>query len=254
MSTIVEGGQLTLNLTELNDVKSSFQSNYSVPGHPSALQNELEFSWKTFKEWALNGVTPDLTILGMIHRYDQNSENWYLTAGRYAFNGYTAPGSYPITGPSGLFNLNADGTISGYSGGLEDTGMNYYDPEYFNNVQYQSNPLDLQTNVRSVHFAWEELKQLHCDNKSAIQNPNDDLFTIRFCSISPDYSSYPGQALVGFPHMIAAYMAYDGTPLLNDDPVVQNAVFINKAADFVSACPPTCNTYSWPAGLTPKNC
>lgn len=254
MSAIVEGGQLILNLTEVNDLKSSFQNHYSVPGNTSALQNELEFSWNSFKQRALNNMSPDLTILGFVHRYEQSSGYWYLTACQYAFGGYNGSGSYAITGQGSLFNLNANGQISDYTGGLQGTGMDYYDPVYFNDVNYDSAPLNLQTNVHSVRFAWEELKQLHCDNKSNIPGADDELFTIRFCSISPDYSNCSAESLVAFPHTIGVYMAYDGQPLLNDDSIDPNAVFINKAADFGSICPPSCASYVWPAGLSPKSC
>jgi hypothetical protein len=243
---------ITLNQTEITNLKTDFLSHYSVSEEDTALQNDLEFSWTDFKDSVLGALDPDETIIRFTHRYDPETTKWYLTAAQYSFDGYTGPGNYSVSGPEDLFDLNADGTITPYEDGLEMDGSNYYDPEYFSNVLYDDEAVELSTNVSSVLISWEELKQLHCDNKNS--HPNEALFKIRFCSISPDCTSDPGYASVTFPHTIAAYMIYDGNALLDNSGNVPGAIFRNKAADFGSACPPTCAVYAWPAGLVPKNC
>jgi hypothetical protein len=204
---------------------------------------------------ALEGMDPDQYIIGFIHRYDTATNNWYLAGERFTFNGYSGPGDYPIASTNTLFNILPDGTVGNYDGGLQPYNGHLYDPVYFNSVMSGNIPLDPAIYVNRVTFAWEELKQLHCDNKSHIPGADDNLFSISFCGISADYSAYvPAAALIPFPHCVAMYMSYNGVPLLNDDPIVSGAMFANKAADMDCICPPKCDAYSWPTGLEPKNC
>jgi hypothetical protein len=248
-------GKLVLLESELSSMQTTFQNHYTAVHNTPALYNTLTIPWLTFKETALEGMNPDEYIIGLIHRYDPGSGNWYVAAERFTFNGYSGPGEYPITSTNTLFNILPDNTLGNYSGGLETINGHLCDPAYFSNVLCDSLPLNTATDVNRVAFAWEEIKQLHCDNKSNIPGADDAHFSISFCSISSDYSAaIPNGALVPFPHCVAMYMSYNGTALVNNDAIVTGAMFINKAADYGTLCPNRCPTYKWPTGLVPKNC
>jgi len=246
------GGKLVLLEGELAARHLEFVNHYrAVNGSPEFYQ-ELEVPWLSFSETALQGVDPEHFIVGLIHRYDATGNRWYLAAERFTFAGYSGPGDYPVTSTNTLFNINPDGTVGDYYGGLESNCGHLYDPVYFSMAMETNAPLNPSLNVNSVSFAWEELKQLHADNKNNIPGADDSLFTIRFCSISSDYTpDVPAQSLVPFPHCVAMYMCYDGQALINNDDIVIGAIFINKAADFNTVCPPKCDSYSWPSGLVP---
>jgi hypothetical protein len=249
------GGLLVLPAAELSNRQSEFQSHYRAANNSPAFYNTLQVPWPAFRDMALEGMDPDQYIIGFIHRYDTATNNWYLAGERFTFNGYSGPGDYPIASTNTLFNILPDGTVGNYDGGLQPYNGHLYDPVYFNSVMSGNIPLDPAIYVNRVTFAWEELKQLHCDNKSHIPGADDNLFSISFCGISADYSAYvPAAALIPFPHCVAMYMSYNGVPLLNDDPIVSGAMFANKAADMDCICPPKCDAYSWPTGLEPKNC
>ncbi len=246
------GGKLVLLEGELNARQLIFQQHYRAVNNSPAFYDLLEVNWLSFSETALQNMDPELFIISFIHRYDASNNRWFLAAERFTFPGYTGPGQYPVTSTNTLFNINPDGTVGDYSGGLESNYGHLYDPVYFTMAMETAAPLNLSTNVNSVSFAWEELRQLHADNKAAIPGADDSLFSIRFCSISNDYSpDVPAQSLVPFPHCVAMYMCYNGVPLLNDGDIVTGAIFINKAADFNTICPPSCSTYTWPSGLVP---
>ena len=249
------GGKLVLLESELQSMQTTFQNHFTALNNTPALYNTLTIPWLDFQQTALEGMVPDQFILGLIHRYDTSTNNWYAAAERFTFNGYTGPGDYSITSTNTLFNILSDNTLGSYTGGLENSGGNLYDPVYFSNVLSGGNPLNVAVDVNRATFAWEEIKQLHCDNKSNIPGADDALFSISFCSISSDYTAgIPVSVLTPFPHAVAMYMNYNGAPCLNNNSIVTGAVFINKAADYGSLCPNRCATYNWPAGLVPKNC
>ena len=249
------GGKLVMLEGEVQEGESTFQNHYTAVNNTPALYNTLNFPWLSFKETALEGMNPDEFILGLIHCYDTASENWYLTAERFTFAGYSGAKEYIITSTDTLFTLLPDGTVGSYTGGLQELNNHLYDPVYFSNVLYNNVAANPSVNVNRVAFAWEELKQLHCDNKANIPGADDSLFSINFCSISSDYSAeVPNSVLVPFPHCVAMYMSYNGVPLLTNGSIVTGAVFYNKAADFNTLCPNKCDSYNWPNGLTPKNC
>jgi len=249
------GGKLVLLEGELDSMQTTFQNHYTAVNDTPALYNTLTIPWLAFKETALEGMVPDEFILGLIHCYDTTTGNWYAAAERFTFSGYSGPNEYPITSTNTLFNILSDNTLGNYTGGLEEYNGHLYDPVYFSNVLSDNTPANPSVDVNRVTFAWEEIKQLHCDNKSNIPGADDSLFSISFCSISSDYSAdIPNSALVAFPHCVAMYMNYDGVPLLNNNAIITGAMFINKAADYGSLCPARCASYNWPAGLVPKNC
>jgi hypothetical protein len=246
------GGRLVLPEGVLQDQQQAFRNHYRAVNNSEAFYADLEFPWNAFQQMATEGTDPDRTVLGFVHRYDPAGDRWYLSGVRFSFEGYAGPGAYPITATDTLFDLLPDGSVADYGGGLADNNGHLYDPVYFHRAMEREASLIRARHVNMVCFAWEELRQLHRDNKGAIPQANDALFSIRFCSITSDYrSGMPKESLVPFPHCVAMYMCYDGVPLLGDGAVVAGAIFINMAADLSTLCPPNCGTYYWPQGLVP---
>jgi hypothetical protein len=247
------GGKLVLLEGEIQGYEQIFQSKYAAVDANPGLYSNLNFSWPAFSDMALHGSDPATYILGLIHRYDTANSRWWLTGQQFTFPGYSGAGSYPITATSYMFDMPADGSVGGYTGGLVQGGSSFYDPTYFGNVTFDHMPISQNTYVNRLCFAWEELSQLFSENMANIPGADENLFSINFCSISSDYSQQiPGSVLVPFPHCIAMYMSYDGQPLLGNGSVVAGSIFVNHAADFGSPCPNNCNIYKWPQGLVPS--
>lgn len=246
------GGKLVLLEGDVQACQHTFQIKYSAGGANPAFYENLNFPWTAFSETAVEGMDPATFILGFIHRFDAGSGRWWLSSERFSYPGYSGAPTYPIFSTNTLFDLPADGNVAPYDGGLSQDPSCLYDPSYFSNVKFDGAPINKNSYVNRLCYAWTEISQLFSENKANILNPEDSLFSINFCSISSDYSAeIPASSLVPFPHTLVMYMSYDGQPLLTDGSVVAGSMFVNHAADSGTLCPPQCSLYTWPVGLQP---
>jgi len=272
-------GVLVLNQSSLVNAKTIFTQHYKTDASPGDFY-PVYIPWTDFYNAADNFIKNNIGIsfvnLGvfLIHRYDTNNNQWFLTA---QFCGLK---SMPINFPTGnvitsssviaLVNNYIDITVSGGSDPYTESDQivitNGYPlgTDYFGAVQYSSDGvnfhwLDQINNVKACIMPWREIQEMHDNNSNddsgAARNDND--MRVIFSSISSDYSDAMSGAMpppvvirsnVTFPHGIAVNMNYMGTDLLDDGSVIAGN-FRNKSCDYQSLCPPNCGVYYWPSDL-----
>ncbi|HXS37632.1 MAG TPA: hypothetical protein VN721_13090 [Flavipsychrobacter sp.] len=240
-------GIINPTLNDLNTSRSNFASHYSVSG-VAAFGQDIVINWALFKTAVeVQGGIADIPniVLKFIHCYDPLSHLWYLVMQvcHLASNGK---------------NIDQLGARFTLKSGLPPTASALttdYDPNYFAHVLYNGTPVNKSVNVNYVVMPWIcQIKDMSCENgltSSAVAN-------IKFSCASFDYTAnVPASSLVAWPHTICAFMnTTTNGDYVNNNPVTgTSTMFVNRAADMASMCPPCCGVYSWPAGLpTTQQC
>jgi hypothetical protein len=226
-----------VNLTE------KCAGNYNFGVHYSA-QNAQNFGKDIVVDWldlqdsvlnnnGINNFNPVLCLLKFIHRYDTTACEWFLT-----MEVCQADVNWNIVTKGNRFDLNTDGTIcaSNFKGD--------YDPDYFNNVLCGGNAINYQNFVNNLVFPWYlEIAEIHCQNGL----PNDNTIYVVFTSCTYDYTG-SGISNVQWPHIVLIYFGSTVAGDYLDDATYTN-MFVCKAGDMATMCPPTCKAFLWPASL-----
>jgi hypothetical protein len=223
-----------INLSQMTDGLTSFNSHYSVLGI-QGFAPDLCVLWTDFVDVVENqgGISPvNEIVLKFIHRFD--GTNWFLTMEVDQCDFSTGQ----IIAIGKRFDITANGiSASNFQGN--------FDPAYFASVLFNGAQIDPATYINSTTFPYyQQIKEMNCQNRL----PNDNTIFIKFSSVTYDYSAQPKLSLVAYPHMVLPYM---NSSVYGDyvNDTVYTSMFENKAADCASMCPPCCNGYDWPSKL-----
>ncbi len=248
-----------LNSTAMTAARTYFTDMYSNKNNDASVYTDLVVNMNDFaaKVALINNgtiATDDLAIK-FIHRYDVTNARLYATVqlceiGANASRTDTPEpyNLYPLTCMALYFNINIDGSLGTYNGDLDGTDSDQYSQVYFDNVLYGGEALQLNLNTHGVCMPWNQLVKLAADNVTSNRG-TPSLFSIGFAATSSPIDD-TNESSVTYPHCIAVYLSYDGTACLDSTGYIVGN-FLNKAADFNSLCPPTCNQIAYAIGHVP---
>ena len=238
-------------LSELTTGKSDFDSHYSLSNTTlnSGFNKSLTVTWAAFTAMVDSITTnpgntpyvaPEDLAIKFIHRFDAQNSIWFLTAALCSMAAPDINDNRLLTEISGQrYDLkNGAITPSAFQGN--------YDQVYFDSLYYwdgttwttMSPNLEAKWNV----FPWKiELKALY-DQNFAVYTPSGTVSLIfDSCSFYCDTSSPTKFADVAYAHSVAVYIDNGGTILLDNTTPSANAIFVAKAADMATLCPPNGN-------------
>lgn len=230
--TIIMTEKLNLTLSELGTVKSDFNAKYQAADPNISFPWDIKINWIELVNAVEGSISwqPEETVLRFIHRYD--SDGWFLTMEccHVADNG-----EMDFFGSRFDLRDNQSPALSSFTAN--------FDQYYFDNVNYNGNPLIRGTHVNYLRFPWsQELKETAKIN-GVIDSEDTDIV---FSSITFDYGDNSTKVNVRFPHTLALFYANSNGDLL--DNVDYGGTFIKlKAYDYAQPCPTDCsNVYVFP--------
>jgi hypothetical protein len=251
-----------MNQNMVNEGRAYFTQNYRDSGSNPQFLNDIVLSWDTFAAAVATLSANEPTIaedrigLRFIHRYNTNTNCWYVTVQLCAITGSPLPDpdpnrkyeSYQLVCYDFYFDI-MDGGVIAWNGsaGLSGTVSERWAGDYFNNVYYGANKVVQGSNVQSITYSWFVLQKLRTDNDDQ-QRPNSQLFGLTLSSSAYKAVLPSPDTDVEYPHCIAAYMKYDGVNCL-DNGFITLGDFANKAADYNSLCPKRCGIFLWSSDI-----
>jgi hypothetical protein len=246
-----QGGHVVMSLTTLMNAKSDFAKNYFADSVPTSFSQSVSVNWNLFSSTVLSGISPaDMSnvALNFIHRYDPAFARWYVCVEVVLLN--PAPSSMTPDGDYNVYTvaskLNRYDIVNGSITPSTLPSPATFDQVYFDHIiDANGLKLDVNTNVNSITFPWQsEILKLLTDN-NLNNSSNDVLLKIVCCTM--DFSAFPDESDVRWPHGIAMYLTQNGTEYLDNNNYA--VIFKNKGADFGSMCPPRCDGYWRPFAL-----
>jgi len=253
---------LVMNQNMVNEGRTYFTANYRDSNSNPSFLRDLELSWDDFAAAVAqlnnipNPVPEERLALRFIHRYNTNTNCWYVTVQLCFISGAPLPDpdpnrkyeSYQLVCYDNYFDI-LDGGVIAWNGsaGLSGTVNERWAGDYFANVYYGNNKVVQGINVQSVTYSWVVLQKLRTDNSDP-QRPSDQLFSIVFSSSAYKAVLPSPDTDVEYPHCVISYMKYDGVSCL-DNGFIRLGDFANKAADYNTVCPMRCNVFLWNSDL-----
>ena len=253
---------LVMNQSMLNEGKSYFSSHYRDAGSNPQFLNDIQVNWNDFANAVAmlnnipNPVPQERIGLKFIHRYNANTNQWYVTVQLCFISGSPLPDpdpnrryeSYLLVSYDNYFDIMDNGTIAwNGSTGLSGSVNERWSSDYFSNVYYGDNKVAQGINVQSAAFSWFVLQKLHSDNYNT-QRPNDQLFSLALSSSAYKASLPSPDTDVEYPHCVVAYMKYDGISCV-DNGFITLGNFENKVADLNTLCPKRCDVFQWSSDI-----
>ena len=233
MRTVPLTPQISLN--ELSSGKTDFAAHYSALNRQGTFAPEIKIDWISFQQAieVNGGVTNNTEIaLRFIHRFDNTG--WFLTMEVCQMNLQTGE----ITAQGNRFDLK-DGSLT------QSNFQGMFDPAYFANVLYDNSAISQTTYVNNILFPWyQQISEMRCQNSLPA---NDANVFVKFASVTYDATN-TGRSLVQYPHTIYIFMNATGHGDYVDN-VIYTQMFVNKAANYGTVCPPKCSSYEWPQSL-----
>jgi len=165
---------------------------------------------------------------------------------------------FSLSNKSIYFNIKDDSIgaetspqIDAALGGTIGNADGRYGIEYFNNVYYGANKVQIGRNVQSATFAWKEIELLHDENFITGSRDDDAKFSITFSSASDEADLSANNLYSEFPHAMVIFMKYDQEDCLEDGNTTLGN-FQNRASDYNTLCPRRCKEFLCPVELIPR--
>lgn len=253
---------LVMNQNMVNEGRTYFTTNYRDSNSNPSFLNDIVVNWNDFEAAVAqlnniaNPIPQERIGLRFIHRYDTNTNGWYVTVQLCFISGAPLPDpdpmrryeSYQLQAFDNYFDILANGSIAwNGSNGLNGSVQERWSGDYFDNVYYGTNKVVQGINVQSIAFSWYVLQKLRNDNSDQ-QRPNNQLFSLVLSSSAFKAILPSPDTDVEYPHCVAAYMRYDGLACL-DNGFITLGKFTNKAADLNTLCPMRCGIFQWSSDI-----
>jgi hypothetical protein len=185
-------------------------------------------------------VAPGDLAIKFIHRFDDKKLVWFLTACLCQMAPPDINGNRAITEVPGQRYDLTNGLI------VPSVFTGDYDPVYFSSLYYliSGNRTVMTPTVEAKWnvFPWNiEILKLYNDDFSTVTPGNPVNLVFDSCSFFCDLTLPNAFGSVNYPHSVAIYINNGGIDLLDDITPPASSMFLNKAADYASLCPPSGN-------------
>lgn len=247
-----------VSLSDLSKATYAFAGRYSLkqtngdPGFPSSFM----IRWDDLTS-IVNQVTnpqsnpyvaPENLAMRFIHRFDSNTQIWFLTMELMEMAPANPAGERQLTPLQCTRYDLVNGKIS------TSSFIGDYDPAYFNSLFYFNGtnyvPLDVTKHVMSITYPWLiEIQKLYNDNYINTQPVQPVFLTFNSCSFFADQNSGNKFANIEWPHTTALSINEGGESRMSNNAVTPTNLFTTRAADMGTLNPPGVNFYVLPPDL-----
>jgi hypothetical protein len=236
-------------LSELSAGINAFANNYSLSpmGPNPGFSKSFMVKWDDLRSLvvALTAAPYSIAIgdiaLKFIYRFDPNGLVWFVTLAFCKMDPPLSP-----NGPRMLHEIPNQryDLINGII--VPSSFTADFDPVYFNSLYYFNGtafvPMDPFYQAKWSVFPWQaEIQRLYDDNFAIIPPVAPLNLVFESCSFYCNLSSPNPFAAVEWPHCIALYFNEGGVDRVDNNTPPASQMFLNKAADYASLCPPTAN-------------